>query len=186
MTPSSQSSDALLTLLERERSEFLNAFSRVPAAHQGQRPSPDVWSAVEVLDHVTRVERGVVRILGAAHTGELPLGTAEKALNAPLPPVMVEQVRDRTNRREAPERVRPTGVVAAEAALEALSQSRAALLAAYQTATPEALDGSSFPHPFFGPLTPRAWVELTAHHDARHAGQLAELAEKSGARPGPE
>lgn len=53
---------------------------------------------------------------------------------------------------------------------------RAALLGAY-AATPDAvLDGAVHPHPFIGLLTLRAWVQLIAHHDARHAEQMGEVA----------
>jgi acyl dehydratase len=85
-------------------------------------------------------------------------------------------VRDRTRRLEAPERVRPAGSLTPDAALHALAQTRAALLAAFAAATPDALDRVAWSHPFFGPMTLRAWVELNAHHDARHADQVAELA----------
>jgi acyl dehydratase len=90
-------------------------------------------------------------------------------------------VRNRTIRLEAPERVRPTGELTPEAALTALEQARAALIEACRAATPDELDHAAFPHPFFGPLTLRAWVELSAHHDSRHAQQLADLATAAAA-----
>ena len=180
MTSSQPAADALLALLERERAHFLAEVARVPLPLQARQLLPDRWSVVDVVEHVTRVERGVTRMFAAAQAGTLPAVGASPPMTAPLAASVVAALRDRTTRLEAPERVRPTGALAPEAALEALGQTRVALLEAYRAATPDVLDGAAYPHPFLGPLTLRAWVEMSAHHDARHARQLAELATAAG------
>jgi hypothetical protein len=87
----------------------------------------------------------------------------------------IRWVRDRATKVEAPERVRPAEGLTPDDALAQLHASRAAVLEAFTAADPAVLDGILFPHPFIGPLTLRAWVELVAHHDARHAEQMSEL-----------
>lgn len=167
--------DALLALLAHERRALLAAVERVPAARRAQRPAPDAWSALEVVEHVARVEQGVVRMLDAARAGRLVTDPSVTPIGAPLSEPVVAALRDRTRRLEAPERVRPAAGGDEAATLEALASARAALLAAYRTATPAMLDGASYPHPYLGPMTLRAWVELSAHHDARHAAQVESL-----------
>ena len=84
-------------------------------------------------------------------------------------------MRERTTKVEAPERVRPAAGLTPDDALAQLHASRAAVLEAFTAADPAVLDGVIVPHPFIGPLTLRAWMELIAHHDARHADQMTAL-----------
>ena len=178
MTPS-PSSDALLALLERERAAFLAQVERVPSARRAERPSPDRWSVAEIVEHVARIDTGVGKLL-QLRAAEPLTATPEELAGARLTPERVAAVRSRATRFEAPERVRPTGTLSPEAALERLVSARAALVSAYLAADPAVLDGATHVHPVIGPVTLRGWIELAAHHDARHAQQVAELAELWG------
>jgi hypothetical protein len=161
-------------LLARERANLMAQYARIPAERRADAPAAGGWSAVQVVEHVARVEAGVAKMLQKGAT--MPLtATAEEMDAAQITPRTIAIVRDRSTKAQAPERTLPTGSVSPESAISALLQSREALLAGfYETADP-VLDGITFVHPFVGPLTLRAWVELVAHHDARHAAQLAEL-----------
>jgi hypothetical protein len=170
--PHAPAADPLLDLLERERAAFVAALARVPSGRRAARPAPDRWSPLEIAEHVARIDSGVARLL-AARGAEAPAGEAAGGAPA-LPPDLAAQVRDRSVRIQAPEFVHPAGGLTAEAALGRLAESRAALVAAYRAARPEALDRVTHPHPLFGPVTLRGWVELAAHHDARHAQQVDE------------
>jgi hypothetical protein len=177
MTPSGLSTDQLLALLDRERSALLAQVARVPGARQTQRPTPDRWSVTDVLEHITRIDLGVGKLFALKGAGPAT-ATAEQLAEAQLTRERVNRVRNRLERVEAPERVRPTGTLSPEVALANLASARTALKAAYLAANPAALDGVVHPHPVIGLLTLRAWIEMTAHHDARHAQQIAELAEE--------
>lgn len=181
-TPSSSpdaSADAVLALLDAERAHFLAQVARIPVARQSGRPAPDEWSVVEIVEHVARVDRGVARIL-ALRGAEPRTATAQELAAAALTPDKVARVRSRAERFEAPERVRPTGALDPEAALAQLADARAALKAAYAAADPAVLDGAVHEHPVIGPLTLRGWFGMAAHHDARHAQQVAERADAHG------
>jgi hypothetical protein len=184
MTPTADPGpDPVLALLARERSAFLAQLARVPAECRALRPAPDRWSAAEVVEHVARIDRGVAMIL-SLRAGEGPSAAPESLGGAQLTAERAAVVRDRARRLEAPERVRPTGALSPAAALEQLTEARASLAAAYLAADAAVLDGAVHPHPLLGPITVRGWFELAAHHDARHAQQLAELAEAFGGPPG--
>jgi hypothetical protein len=166
--------DSVLTLLDAERAHFLAQVARIPTARQAERFAPERWSVVEIVEHVARVDRGVAKLL-AIRSAERRLATPAELSAAALTPEKIARVRSRAERFEAPERVRPTGTLAPETAFAQLAEARAALTAAYVAADPAVLDGAVHPHPVIGPLTRRGWLQLAAHHDARHAQQIAEL-----------
>jgi hypothetical protein len=174
--------DDLRSLLARDRAALLAEAERVPRARWAERPAPDRWSIVEILEHVARIDTGVAKLLALRAADPRPAPPDELEA-ARLTPRRVALVRAPSQRFEAPERVRPTGAVAPDDAVEHLARARAALVAAYEAADPATLDGSVHAHPFLGPITLRGWVELSAHHDARHARQLAALADAWGAGP---
>ncbi len=163
-------------LLARERNNLMATFARIPEAHRTARPSDGAWSALEIVEHCARVEGGVAKLL-ILRAAEPLTATAEEAAAGALTEAKVRLVRTRTEKLAAPERVQPTGTLSVNAVMQQAAASRRALLGAY-AATPDAvLDGAVHPHPFIGPLTLRAWVQLIAHHDARHALQMGEVAD---------
>lgn len=165
-----------LALLDRERAAFLAQVARVPGARQAERPAPDRWSVAEIVEHVARIDAGVSKVL-AAKSAEPLTATPEQLAEAQMTPEKAARIRSRDERVEAPERVRPSGTLSPEAALAQLSGARAALKAAFLAADRTLLDRAVHPHIMIGPLTLRAWVEFAAHHDARHAQQVAEIAQ---------
>lgn len=180
MTQPTDSVASLLALLHAERTNLLDQFESTPealrlmGARDGTHDADGVWSATQILEHCAQVEGNVARMIvkGAA----MPRTATEDELQAAvLTERTIGWVRERTTKVEAPERVRPTGTLQADAAIAQIHASRAALLEAFAASDDAVLDGAIFPHPFLGPLTLRSWMELIAHHDARHAAQMTEL-----------
>jgi uncharacterized damage-inducible protein DinB len=163
-----------LTLLDAERAVLMATVARVAEPDRDRRPTPNAWSVAEVLEHLVTVERGIAKLL-AKRGRETPAPDAMAA--TPLDETRIAALRGREKRIEAPERVRPTGAVRCADALRALGETRAALRSAVLGATPAALDGCTHAHPVLGTLTLRDWVHFIAHHEARHAAQVAEIAD---------
>jgi uncharacterized damage-inducible protein DinB len=176
-----ESASPELRLLERERARLLAWVERVPEPLRSRRPTPQDWSVVEILEHLTQVEQSITSLL-TARGREPPAepAAAETLAAARLTPERAGRIRDRTERLEAPERVRPAGQLDASEALQSLAAVRAALLAAFLAADPSALDGVVRPHPVVGLLTLRGWVQFVAHHEARHSAQVADVAAALG------
>ncbi len=182
MTQPTDSAASLLALLHAERANLLAQFESTPAARRSvaaaasgeEKANERGWCAAQIIEHCARVEGGVARMIakGAEMVGT---STPEQLQSAVLTEQTIGWVRERTTKVEAPERVQPTGTLDADAAIAQLQASRAALLEAFGATDNAVLDGVAFPHPFLGPLTLRSWAELIAHHDARHAAQMAEL-----------
>jgi DinB family protein len=181
MTIVASDDDPVLRLLDAERAALLAIVDRVPSARRTERPAPGRWSVAEILEHISRVDRSVVKMIAVGAAKPLTATPADLA-RAQFTPKRANAVRERATRVQAPEPVHPIGGQSIESALEQLASARGSLKAAYLAASPTVLDGAVQPHPFLGPMTLRGWVEFTAHHDARHARQIAEIADAADAR----
>lgn len=134
----------------------------------------------EVLEHLARVEKGLAKLVA------LKLGEMQSMANPPKEgpdavPVDVARfggLTDRTAMRlDAPERVRPTGEVSAEAARAVLMTTRGLLLDQLHAADGLALSQIVHPHQFFGPLDLYEWLYFLAGHEQRHTAQIREIAQ---------
>ena len=163
-----------LALLDAEREGLLAAVQRVPAELRDRRPAAMRWSIAEVLEHLVTVERGIAKLIATRGRQPSPPGAPAPV---PLDAERVAKLRNRGERVEAPERVRPTGTVAAADALAALLEARAALRQALLDADPASLERYTHAHAVLGPLCLRDWAQFIAHHEARHTGQVLEIAE---------
>jgi hypothetical protein len=162
--------------LDRARAALRGAVDAIPEPFQRQRPAPDRWSAAEVIEHLTLVERIfggriVKAIEGARSSG---LGT-EAQPRAALPDAVEQRMGDRVNKRQAPDPAQPTGTLDVAAAWAALESNQATLRAALETCDGLALSQVTLDHPFFGTMTVYQWVELMAAHEGRHTEQVREI-----------
>ena len=165
-----------LELIDLERRRLLAAVERVPAADRDRRPAADRWSVAEILEHLATVERSVTHLIATRGREPLP----EHAPPAvPLDDARVTRLRGRERRIDVPDRMRPSGTMTAEAAVQALGVSRAALLDAVKHANPDALEHRSYVHAVVGRLVLRDWIAFVAHHEARHASQIDEIAQRA-------
>ena len=165
----------VLSRLDQARATLRGSIDAIPSSLQRQRPTADRWSAAEVLEHLTLVERifggRIIKALDEARSG---LAT-EGASRTPLPDAVEERMQDRVNKRQAPETAQPTGAVDVAAGWATLESNHAALRQALAGCDGLALSQVSLDHPFFGTMTVYQWVELMAAHEARHTAQIREI-----------
>src|SRR5262245_28351258 len=101
---------AVLSRLDTARATLLGAVEAIPPAKQRQRPAPDRWSAAEVLEHLTLVERIFgARIMKAVDDARSAGLAPEAQARTPLPDPIEQRMADRVNKRQAPETAHPTG-----------------------------------------------------------------------------
>ncbi|HXH23914.1 MAG TPA: DinB family protein, partial [Vicinamibacterales bacterium] len=114
-----------LSRLDRSRAALRRALDAIPPGLHSQRPAPDRWSAAEVLEHLTLVEKifggRIAKALEAARGGLSP----ETQPRTPLPDAVEQRMTDRVNKRQAPEPAQPTGQLDVEAGWAALEQQHA-------------------------------------------------------------
>jgi len=167
----------VLGRLDAARATLRGAIDAIPPAMHRQRPAPERWSAAEVLEHLTLVERifggRIVKALDAARSTGL---STEAQPRAPLPEAIEQRMNDRVNKRQAPETAQPTGTMDVAAGWTALESNHATLRAALAGCDGLALSQVTLDHAFFGTMTVYQWIELMAAHEGRHTEQIRELA----------
>src|SRR5262245_12795585 len=162
--------------LDRSRASLYASVEAIAPSLRQQRPGPDRWSAAEVLEHLSMVERIFTGRIAAAIDAARAKGLeGEAAARAPLPDVIETRMGDRVNKRTAPETARPTGAVDARSAWEAVEGGHQRLHALISDADGLALSQVTLDHAFFGTMNVYQWIELMAAHEARHTEQIKEI-----------
>jgi hypothetical protein len=173
----------ILAANDEVRSRVVERAENLSAAQQSFRPGTSAWSPAEIVEHLSIIERNLVRVIGLmvkktesemAETGVPP---------RPMQPFSLDEfaAQARGQKFVAPEEVRPRGASVNDS-LAQLRESRATLNALRPRL--EAVDGTSatYPHPVFGPLNLYQWVAFIGVHEARHLRQLERvLASMNGA-----
>jgi len=170
--------DELLRHLDAHRVALREAVERVPVSLRETRPSADQWSCAEVLEHLMRVEQQVTRGLGAKLSearaaGQLHLQPDTSSVAGML---NHDAVVDRRRPITAGERVFPRGEMDAAAALAALETTRTQLRDVVTSVDGLAIEAVMLPHPVLGPINGYQWFLFLGSHEARHAGQIREIA----------
>jgi len=162
--------------IDDTRARLLAAVEGLSEAQHSFSPAPERWSVAQLVEHLSIVEGNVAALLDKL------LGKAEEA-GAATPgdfgPVSIEEFveRSRTAKYEAPERIRPTGVLPVADSLARLCESRTVIRALRPRV--ERADGRAvrFPHPAWGPLDLYQWLLFVGAHEDRHLSQIEALKE---------
>jgi hypothetical protein len=166
--------ERLVQNLEQSRRAFVSSVQGLSEAQLRFRPAPDRWSVAEVAEHIALSEQRILEMI------------TDKVLRAPAPPELRPQtpgdddrvmkaVLDRTNRRQAPEMLKPTGSFpTTAAAVAAFSQGRDRTVSFVQT-TKDDLRAHAGPHPALNLLDGYQWMLLLSGHCARHTAQIEEI-----------
>jgi hypothetical protein len=170
--------EQLLRQLDEHRAALRAAVEAVPATRRETRAVADRWSVAEVLEHLTRVEEQITRLLASKLSEAQLTGTLEpEPETGPLTDnIDRDRILDRSRRITAGERVLPRGGMDAAAALAALEKTRANLRDLVITYDGMAIGAVAHPHPVLGIINGYQWVDFIGIHEARHTAQIRELA----------
>jgi DinB superfamily len=163
---------------DRARAELFAAVDAIPEPLREARPTLEQWSAAEVLEHLARVEKGIAKLV-ALKVGEMQAmadAPRESPEMVPVDLTKFTQFEDRATKREAPERVRPSGEISAEAARAAMVETRGIMLDQLHAADGLALSQAIHQHPFLGALDLYEWVYFVGGHELRHVQQVRDIA----------
>lgn len=167
----------LLEFLDSQHALLRGAFDEVPSALQPARPAPDQWSAVDVIEHLARVNVRVSQGLGArleAAQAQGTLGPAPASTSI-LHAMPIARLIDRTRKFTTGEGARPRGDVDAATAWRDADRAFAAVRDLAVKYDGLALDAVTLPHPAFGELDGYQMLIFVGGHDARHAAQIREI-----------
>jgi uncharacterized damage-inducible protein DinB len=169
---------AVIAYADQARADLLAAVAEIPAPLREARPTEQGWSAAEVLEHLSRVEKGIAKLV-ALKVGELQMQPEPPRESDEMIPVDAGKfavVMDRSRRLDAPERTAPAGEMSADDAMAALQQTRGMLLDQLHAGDGLAYSSVRHPHPFMGELDLYEWVHFVGDHEQRHIAQLREIA----------
>ena len=164
----------LLAHLERSRNAFLDVVAGLSAGQAAARSSGEVWSILDVVEHIATVEIGVVEVV-KTRLFVAPCPPEYKAKTAGKDALIVEAMKDRTTRRMSPDLVKPAGrwpTVAA--AVDAFTRARNELIELLRHESRDLRDYCA-PHPSLKSLDGHQWILFVITHTDRHREQIIEL-----------
>ena len=174
--------EEVINYLDTERNALREAVERVPPKLRDKQPGADRWSVAQVLQHLGIIEKriglGMAKWVTDARTGGLGSEIETSSVMDSLP---LQLITDRSQRRNAPEEVRPQGDIDAESAWATLQQTRESLRAAFLAGDGLALSQVIQPHPVLGPINLYQWMLFVGSHELRHTAQVIEIAEQLNA-----
>ncbi len=163
---------AILRELDGARAELRAAWDETPEADRSVRPTPDRWSPVETLEHLSVALHQVVRLVGHLWISAGRAGPARPADFDPVTRVLARRVARPTERVDSPESTRPTGGIPADRIWECLDADLSRLKELTVEMDPFDLRQVHFPHAVLGPLDPHEWAVFAAEHERRHSRQI--------------
>lgn len=162
--------------LDRSRAALRVAVDSVPHHLRDHPPGPDRWSVAGILEHIALVDERFTSIIAdkiaQARTSDLG---QEQESPEPLPPHVEGMLANRTERRQAPAPVQPTGLTW-RAAWDRAEEARAAFRRLLAGAEDLALSRVIYEHPRFGALSAYQWAGFLSAHESRHSAQVGEIA----------
>lgn len=166
----------LLEHLERSRIAFHAEVAGLSADQCAARRSSDVWSIMDVVEHIATVEIGVLEVF-RTRLFERPCLPEYKAQTAGKDQIIVDAMRDRITRRISPDLVKPAGRWPdAGAALAAFDHARRGMIDLLKKETRDLRDYCA-PHPSLKALDGYQWIIFLATHTDRHRAQIREIKE---------
>ena len=174
----------LLDYVDAQRSALLSAVSALPPERWTERPDPSRWSVADLFEHLCKVEHSCAQVIARGVAAARAAGHPEETeSHSVLGTLDTFAILDRSQRREAPERVAPTGTWSANEARENLSASRAELHEAMRAGDGLQLGTIHQSHARLGELDLYGWILFIGKHEARHVQQAREIVEQVGASP---
>jgi hypothetical protein len=168
----------LVAMLEQGQAETAALLAKAEGALFTTKPAADRWSAAEVLEHI-------------AMTEEALFGSVEAALAAPEDPEGAQliaaqpianfsaTIKDRSQRFQAPDMLRPSGGKTREELVARYEAARAKTLELVRTTQADVVTHTGATP--MGKLTVHHFLTLIAAHNLRHNQQMAEAIELAGA-----
>lgn len=161
--------------LQKTREKLIATVETLPPEKQDRRENGEGWSIKEIVEHISLVEAGSLRIAQKllSKAMENPLQS-----NA-LPEISMEffgkleSLRER--KLQAPERVHPQGKQSLADSLAKLKEDQTILEDLREKL--EKIDASAptFPHPALGDLNVYQWIIMIGLHERRHLMQIERI-----------
>ncbi|MCU0633426.1 MAG: DinB family protein [Gemmatimonadaceae bacterium] len=166
----------ILAELDAARAELLVLVEPLDDARVTAAPPEGGWSPLEILGHLGKVEDGISRmvrkLVREAQAAGLPVET-DMDVERLVASIAAYDIVAAERRMIAPPPLLPTPDRSRAEVMQLLADARARLVEWLTIGSGHALGTLRWPHPFFGALDVYQWGLFTAHHERRHARQIA-------------
>jgi hypothetical protein len=168
-----QSVGEIFASIDETRARLIERMSSLGAGQEAARASADSWSVAEITEHLSLVEKQIVKLTGLMLM-KAESGGAQAKADGTIEPVELEQIIERSSREkyQSPETARPSGKVTVTDSLAVMRASREALNGLRPRLETTNLASVSYPHPVFGPLNLYEWLVMIGIHEERHLRQI--------------
>lgn len=159
--------------LERQKAETLGLIEDWSASRLAYRPAADAWSAIEVLDHVVKVESGIIAAARRGLQKPHRIGLRDR-----VGFLFIERVFRSRRRVKVPSsapQVLPDSNATPAAVRERWAESRDDLALLLAQVTPDQLRAGVFRHPVSGWMSLPQILRFFSVHIRHHGFQLARL-----------
>jgi uncharacterized damage-inducible protein DinB len=158
--------------LEQTRAGVLDAAKGLSEAQLKFKSAPDRWSVAETLEHITLAEDFLLQNITNGIM-KAPAGSADRDF-AKIDSMVLAAVPDRSQKRQAPGPLVPTGRWTPADTLDHFQKSRAKTIA-FLDSTPDLRQHVSADNPFQQPMDAYQWLLFIAAHSERHTKQILEV-----------
>ena len=164
----------ILAASEQAQERFIAAVEHLTEAQANFRPDENQWTIAEIVEHISIVNDGFLRLTHKLlKEGESAAKPPKADLN--LGHTSLDENGQQREPFQAPERVRPQGGVGIEDSLAKLRASLAGIVEIQSRLEAVDLSEQMFPHPALGPMNAYQWMVLLGEHEDRHRGQIERL-----------
>jgi hypothetical protein len=166
--------DRALAYLEATKKSVVDATRGLSDAQWNFKPAPDRWSIAEVMEHIAAAE-DLIRGMDESQVMKSPVITPRDSAEVKqIDDRVIAQVPDRSQKKQAPEPLKPTNRFGSpEAAEKHFLESRAET-EDFLKNTPD-LRAHAVDSPMGAKLDGYEWVLLIAAHSERHTKQMLEV-----------
>jgi hypothetical protein len=158
--------------LQQTRDGVVAATKGLSDAQMKFKAAPDRWSVAETLEHITLAEEFMFQNV-TDKIMKAPAGPADRD-TAKLDAMILNMVPDRTQKRQAPGPLVPTGRWTPSETLDHFLKSRARTIE-FLKSTPDLREHASADNPFQQPLDAYDWLLFIGAHSERHTKQMLEV-----------
>lgn len=160
--------------LKQTQKEFLASIAGLTEAQWKFKAAPDRWSIAETAEHIAVTEQTIWDLVSGKIMKSAP--APEKRAEAKgKDEIILTKIPDRSQKAQAPERLKPTGKWATEAALVKDFEATRGKEIAYMAETKEDLRSYFEEHPFLKTMDAYQWLIFNGAHCKRHTAQILEV-----------
>lgn len=164
----------ILASIRESQKVILNLLESVSDAFFEHKISADDWSIAQIIEHLIKVESGVI-----ANLQRLGLSESESDIPTSIShEMLIEKTLNRDIKVQSPSQFIPNGLFKDKAlAINAFLQHREQVEFFIKTTSID-MRNIGFPHPRIGMLNGENWLTFIAGHGLRHAHQIKLIKER--------